>query len=1015
MSEPKNKITFSLAGCGFLGIYHIGVAACLREHVPHLLDDDVRVAGASAGALIGACLICNVSLNHCVDFTLRLAKSSRQHPLGGWEPGVDIEGILRKSLEFVLPENAHIICTNRLFVSCSSFKLKGAWPTSWGVENEVISEFKTRKDLLDVLMCSAFIPGFSAYTLPSYKGRYLFDGGLTDNIPVLNKDTITVSPWAGEHSICPRDSYGQTFPLTVVNTSICPTGSNLVRFNDAFNPPTQEFLKRYCWQGYDACLTFLAENDLIHCSSHRVFTHLVHMEERRSTPKCEDCQNQREHALHSELSADLLEQLSKFEDEAFSRGLGTLVATPVKTVVSFLAIPFVMLKDWVAQLYLGAYFGAKSEGYLQMCSEMVESLNNPKILLYNLTTNLASKCIFTGLEYLARVVSVMVTAGADIVSSSRSIIRSTCRCACNTYTTTRDGVCEVCSLPVKIVCKVCGVVGNEISLKEGQTDLKGLADQRKNQLASRRDSVSAKTPAAALASEEEADKSEQNAAMDSAEVPQRPFTQAKLDEDYFEEPADMAVVLDIEVKKVDMAISISAEDEDGEKDEDMGEETVNVEGVGSIEKVHFDSVSYTKNAEDVPEVVQHHEPRVDKLHQYVHKFEQYKPVVTMHYIDENNVQHTESLFVHDTPQDCSELPEASARPSARAEGATTARSEEGAEEQRGRNERSSRGQQKVHYNVDVDLKNLLEEKVLKPQREFQKEYQQAHQKRLKKKHLSEAGGSSGRYRLQVVSFTEDLPSPSLSRSSSIRNVSMDDMHLVHSVSDASSLAGSVQDLRSFAGGKAQKQRKLWWEGRGDLGSLAASKQFSSMQSLNTPPSPGLRRSASDTVCVASALKELKIHTNVAESLDVLGKVSQQLQSKASKVIVKVTEDPPVTDSDFDSAFAADRSGSFSSVSMTPTLPAIQDVSTSSGSSDSEHEEAKGKAKESKSKASSNRKASQNKSKFAGEPKASEDERHGSLTASREKARLERSRSNLKSTEGKKSLLTTLKELKLQRK
>lgn len=90
--------------------------------------------------------------------------------------------------------------------------------------------------------------------------QYLFDGGLTDNIPVLNKDTITVSPWAGEHSICPRDSYGQTFPLTVVNTSICPTGSNLVRFNDAFNPPTQEFLKRYCWQGYDACLTFLAEN-----------------------------------------------------------------------------------------------------------------------------------------------------------------------------------------------------------------------------------------------------------------------------------------------------------------------------------------------------------------------------------------------------------------------------------------------------------------------------------------------------------------------------------------------------------------------------------------------------------------------------------------------------------------------------------------------------------------------------------------------------------------------------------
>ena len=70
MSEPESKVTFSLAGCGFLGIFHIGVAACLRQHVPHLLDDDVKIAGASAGALIGASLICNIPLSTSIKFRI---------------------------------------------------------------------------------------------------------------------------------------------------------------------------------------------------------------------------------------------------------------------------------------------------------------------------------------------------------------------------------------------------------------------------------------------------------------------------------------------------------------------------------------------------------------------------------------------------------------------------------------------------------------------------------------------------------------------------------------------------------------------------------------------------------------------------------------------------------------------------------------------------------------------------------------------------------------------------------
>ena len=50
----------SFAGCGFLGIYHVGVASCLREYAPNLWAD--KVAGASAGALAACALITGCDL-----------------------------------------------------------------------------------------------------------------------------------------------------------------------------------------------------------------------------------------------------------------------------------------------------------------------------------------------------------------------------------------------------------------------------------------------------------------------------------------------------------------------------------------------------------------------------------------------------------------------------------------------------------------------------------------------------------------------------------------------------------------------------------------------------------------------------------------------------------------------------------------------------------------------------------------------------------------------------------------
>lgn len=59
LDSPWN---ISFAGCGFLGIYHIGVASCLVEQAPFLVQNARHIYGASAGALTATALVTGVSL-----------------------------------------------------------------------------------------------------------------------------------------------------------------------------------------------------------------------------------------------------------------------------------------------------------------------------------------------------------------------------------------------------------------------------------------------------------------------------------------------------------------------------------------------------------------------------------------------------------------------------------------------------------------------------------------------------------------------------------------------------------------------------------------------------------------------------------------------------------------------------------------------------------------------------------------------------------------------------------------
>ena len=88
--------------------------------------------------------------------------------------------------------------------------------------------------------------------------RYI-DGGWSDNLPQLNDNTVTVSPFSGECDICPQDTESQSFlSFDINNTNIRFTSRNAYRFSVALMPPHPEVMSEMCREGFEDTLRFLA-------------------------------------------------------------------------------------------------------------------------------------------------------------------------------------------------------------------------------------------------------------------------------------------------------------------------------------------------------------------------------------------------------------------------------------------------------------------------------------------------------------------------------------------------------------------------------------------------------------------------------------------------------------------------------------------------------------------------------------------------------------------------------------
>lgn len=254
MFDPEGGWNISFAGCGFLGVYHFGVASCIQERAPHLIRNAGRIYGASAGALIAAVVACGAPLDECCAAVLEVAKEARKRNLGPLHPSFNLVKIIRNGLFRNLPENAHHLVSGRLCISLTR--------VSDG-ENVLVSDFNSKEELIQALICSAFVPLYCGLIPPSFRGVRYVDGGISNNLPRCElKNTITVSPFSGESDICPRDNTSNFHELRVTNTSIQFSSANLYRLSRALFPPEPKVLGEMCHGGYRDALRFLRRNNL---------------------------------------------------------------------------------------------------------------------------------------------------------------------------------------------------------------------------------------------------------------------------------------------------------------------------------------------------------------------------------------------------------------------------------------------------------------------------------------------------------------------------------------------------------------------------------------------------------------------------------------------------------------------------------------------------------------------------------------------------------------------------------
>ncbi|NWU80329.1 PLPL1 protein, partial [Onychorhynchus coronatus] len=212
-------------GCSALIIYEVGVLCALKELSPGILESASRVYGSSSGSVVATAGLCGCNIGKSYelkdDCLSRLTTS-----FWGLVPGKRIHKLLRYGLEKHLPSNAHELVSGKLHIVLTRVH-------DW--KSVTVSEFASKEDLIQAILCSCFIPVYFGLFPPRYHGVRYMDGELAMwRADFISRTTITVSAFAGEYDICPRDGAAAFLNFQLSDCTLQLSTRNLCRLQHIF-------------------------------------------------------------------------------------------------------------------------------------------------------------------------------------------------------------------------------------------------------------------------------------------------------------------------------------------------------------------------------------------------------------------------------------------------------------------------------------------------------------------------------------------------------------------------------------------------------------------------------------------------------------------------------------------------------------------------------------------------------------------------------------------------------------
>ena len=167
-----------ISGGGMKFYYLLGIKKAIQKLKKHI--NIKRYAGTSSGSIFATLIACNIDNKLLIETYQTLYKTSNYKM-----------NIIDIFLNTVLPDNCHIICSNKVFLSVSKVGLP--------FKNEIISNFTSKKHLIEVIKTSSSFPFFvNSNLFYKYDNKNYVDGFFTNNTPFFKDnlcDQVIIRPF----------------------------------------------------------------------------------------------------------------------------------------------------------------------------------------------------------------------------------------------------------------------------------------------------------------------------------------------------------------------------------------------------------------------------------------------------------------------------------------------------------------------------------------------------------------------------------------------------------------------------------------------------------------------------------------------------------------------------------------------------------------------------------------------------------------------------------------------------